>query len=293
MHNIRVAAIQMRVSNNVGSNVESAVSLVKRAANERAQIVVLPELFSYPYFCKDQDPSWLQYARPAKGNSLLDTFRALARECSVILPISFFERVGNTCFNSIAVIDNLGHLAGIYRKAHIPDGPGYQEKFYFTPGDIAFRPFPTQACQLGTLICWDQWFPEPARLLALQGAELIVYPTAIGSEPTQPELDSCGHWRRTMQGHAAANLIPIVAANRVGTERGAEAAVTFYGSSFITDPTGALLAEADRKNETVLYADLDMDSFQKQRLEWGVYRDRRPDLYHGITSHDGMPPCDR
>lgn len=283
----------MRISENVEKNINLALSLVRKTAAEGAHIAVLPELFAYPYFCKDQDPAWMKFARSAAESPLVESFRTIAKECSIVLPLSFFERAGNACFNSTAVIDNTGALSGVYRKAHIPDGPGYQEKFFFTPGDIPFKPFTTQVCQLGTLICWDQWFPEPARLLSLQGAELIVYPTAIGSEPMEPELDSRGHWRRVMQGHAAANLVPIIAANRVGIETGLTTEVTFYGNSFIADPTGALIAEAGEEDEALLYADIDLEAFERQRLQWGVYRDRRPDLYSGITSFDGISSCRR
>ena len=205
-----------------------------------------------------------------------------------MLPVSFFERANNAFFNSLVVFDADGSDLGLYRKAHIPDGPGYQEKFYFSPGDTGFRVFDSRYGRLGVAICWDQWFPEAARVMALQGAEILFYPTAIGSEPQAPEINSRGHWTRVMQGHAAANLVPVVAANRVGREIGRESEITFYGGSFISDATGALIVHADQE-ETILYADLDLQALAAQRLEWGLFRDRRPELYTPILTLDGNP----
>jgi N-carbamoylputrescine amidase len=240
---------------------------------------LLPELFADPYFCKDKDAAFFALAVPADNHPMLTRFAALARELGVVLPISFFERAGDDHFNSLAVLDADGTNRGIYRKAHIPHGAGYEETFYFTPGDTPFAPLATAIGKLGALVCWDQWFPEPARLLALGGAEVLVYPSAIGSEPLVPDFDSAAHWRRVMQGHAAANLVPLVAANRIGEERGRDAAVTFYGSSFIADHTGAVVAEANRGEETVISAEFDLDAIAASRRDWGVFGDRRPELY--------------
>lgn len=211
----------------------------------------------------------------------------LAKELGVVLPVSFFERSGNTYFNSLAMIDADGRQLGVYRKSHIPDGPGYQEKFYFSPGDSGFRVWETRFGKVGAGICWDQWFPETARVMALQGAEILCYPTAIGSEPPDPDYDSCPHWTRTMQGHAAANIMPVIASNRIGAEQGANCALTFYGSSLIAGPTGELLEQAGRKVEQILLAEFDLDEIQKMRSGWGIFRDRRPDLYQTLISLDG------
>jgi N-carbamoylputrescine amidase len=221
------------------------------------------------------------------GNPVLARFSALARELGVVLPFSFFERAHNAYFNSLAMIDADGSLLGIYRKSHIPEGPGYHEKYYFSPGDTGFRVWKTRYGVLGVGICWDQWFPEAARCMALMGAEVLLYPTAIGSEPHDASIDSRDHWQRCMQGHAAANLMPLVASNRVGTERGQKYEMTFYGSSFIADPTGAKVVEADRSSETVITATFDLDAARAQRHAWGVFRDRRPELYAPILTLDG------
>ncbi|MDN5864403.1 MAG: N-carbamoylputrescine amidase [Gammaproteobacteria bacterium] len=286
MRKLKVAAVQMRMNTEPEENIGHAEALVREAAADGARLVLLPELFAYPYFCKDKDRSLLSLAAPAKNHPALARFADLARALGVVLPISFFERAGENCFNSLAALDADGATRGIYRKAHIPEGPGYEEKFYFTPGDTPFEPVATAAGKIGALVCWDQWFPEPARLLALHGAELLLYPSAIGSEPQAPELDSSGHWRRVMQGHAAANVMPVVAANRVGEERGRDASVTFYGSSFIADHTGAIVAEADRESETIIAAEFDLDAVARARREWGVFRDRRPELYRDLAVID-------
>ena len=211
----------------------------------------------------------------------------MARELGVVLPISVFERANNAFYNSIAVVDADGSVLGSYRKSHIPEGPGYHEKFYFSPGDTGFKVFDTRYAKLGVAICWDQWFPEAARSMALMGAEMLLYPTAIGSEPQDASIDSSGHWQRTMQGHAAANVMPVVASNRIGTEKGEKYTMTFYGSSFIASPTGEKLAEADRESESVLTATFDLDEVRRYRQAWGVFRDRRPDLYYPLLSLDG------
>ncbi len=206
------------------------------------------------------------------------------------MPVSFFERAGQVFYNSIAIIDADGSVLGVYRKSHIPDGPGYHEKFYFNPGDTGFPVWETAFAKVGTLICWDQWFPEPARILALKGAEVICYPTAIGSEPHDPSINSRDHWQRTMQGHSAANLTPVIASNRIGREQGKNAEITFYGSSFITGVDGAKLVEAGQHDEEVLTATLDLEANRRTRLNWGVFRDRRPDLYGELLTLDGKHP---
>ena len=205
----------------------------------------------------------------------------------MVLPVSFFERGNNAYFNSVAIIDADGRNLGLYRKSHIPDGPGYQEKFYFSPGDTGFKAWDTRVGRIGVGICWDQWFPEAARVMALQGAEILLYPTAIGSEPSDPSLVTTGHWQRTMQGHAAANIMPVIASNRIGTEKGEKYSMTFYGSSFIASHTGEKVAEADRVSESVLTATFDLDEVRRYRQSWGVFRDRRPDLYYPLLSLDG------
>lgn len=283
---VKVAAVQMSVGPDEEENIAQAMHWVDLAADAGAQIILLPELFSTPYFCKDQDPRFFALARSRDEHPALRAMQELARRRQVVLPVSFFERAGNAFFNSLVLFDADGRDLGLYRKAHIPDGPGYQEKFYFSPGDTGFQVFPTRYGRLGVAICWDQWFPEAARVMALRGAEILLYPTAIGSEPQAPEIDSRGHWTRVMQGHAAANLIPVIAANRIGREIGRDAEITFYGGSFITDPTGALIAEAGSK-EGWISADLDLGTIAAQRIEWGLFRDRRPDLYGAIHSLDG------
>ncbi len=283
---VRVAAIQMAISEDRSANLAKAEHWLRQAAATGAQIILLQELFSTPYFCKDQNIDFFALAHPHPEDPALLRMQTLAAELGVVLPVSFFERAGNAYFNSLVTYDADGRDLGLYRKAHIPDGPGYQEKFYFSPGDTGFRVFPTRYGRLGVAICWDQWFPETARVLALQGAEMLLYPTAIGSEPSAPEIHSRDHWTRTMQGHAAANVLPVIAANRIGKEDGESASITFYGGSFITDGTGALLAQADLE-EGFIHADLDLEAIARQRIDWGLFRDRRPDLYAPICSFDG------
>lgn len=279
MSKVSFAATQMACVEDRGSNVALAEQQVRDAAARGAQIILLQELFETPYFCKDQDNAYFELAHEANDNALLERFQALAKELSVVLPVSFFERANNNYFNSIGIVDADGTLLGIYRKSHIPNSPGYQEKFYFSPGDTGFRAWQTKYACIGVAICWDQWFPECARAMAVMGAEILLYPTAIGSEPQDPALDSRHHWRRTMQGHAAANVMPLVASNRIGTEQGEKCAITFYGSSFITDHTGEVVAQADDHSESVLTATFDLDAVRRYRHAWGVFRDRRPDLY--------------
>ncbi len=287
MSKITLAATQMACGEDRQTNIRNAGEQVRKAAAAGAQIILLQELFETPYFCKDQDSKYFDLAHAVEESSFLREFSALARELSVVLPISFFERAGNTFFNSIAIIDADGEILGVYRKSHIPNSPGYQEKYYFSPGDTGFRVWHTRYGCIGVAICWDQWFPEAARSMVLQGAEVLFYPTAIGSEPGFPDLDSRDHWQRVMQGHSAANCVPVVASNRVGAEKGASCDVTFYGSSFITDHTGAKLCEADRTETTVLTAEVDLDVMRKERVTWGLFRDRRPDLYGGLMHMDG------
>jgi N-carbamoylputrescine amidase len=285
---VTLAAAQFSCTWDRQANIAKAKDMVRRAASQGANIVVLPELFETPYFCQDQSAEHFALAQEFEGNSLIAEFASLARELSVVLPLSFFERAKNAYFNALAVIDTDGAIIGRYRKSHIPDGPGYQEKYYFHPGDSGFRSFPTRYANLGAAICWDQWFPEAARIMALKGADVLVYPTAIGSEPAPaPPVDSLDHWRRVMQGHAAANYLPLVAANRVGVERGQAGEIRFYGSSFITGPTGEIVADLGREEEGVIGARFDFDEIAKARASWGLFRDRRPELYGPILSADG------
>jgi N-carbamoylputrescine amidase len=271
-------------------NVARAEALVRRAASRGAELILLQELFETPYFCKDQQPEHFALAQRYEGSPLIARMSRLAAELGVVLPISFFERANNAYFNSLAMIDGDGRVLGAYRKSHIPDGPGYQEKYYFTPGDTGFRVWHTKVGMVGVGICWDQWFPEAARAMAIMGAELLLYPTAIGSEPQDPKLDSRRHWQRVMQGHAAANMVPVLASNRVGIEVGQSCTTTFYGSSFITDGTGGMLAEAGTEGEAVLTATLDLDALETARAAWGLFRDRRPELYLPILTFDGKEP---
>ena len=286
-----LSAIQMAMAEDVATNVATAERLVREAAKQGAQVVLIPELFEGHYFCKDQTADDLKRALPIEGHPTVEHFRGVARELGVVLPISVYERTNNALFNTVAMIDADGTVMGIYRKSHIPDGPGYTEKYYFSPGDTGFRVWNTRHGVIGVGICWDQWFPEAARAMALQGAEAILYPTAIGSEPPNPTWDSSGHWQRVMQGHAGANLVPVVAANRIGREQGRSTEITFYGSSFIADATGAKVAEANRTDEAVLVAKFDPAELRQMRLSWGLFRDRRPELYRSLTSLDGGVCC--
>ena len=285
MGTVTVAAVQMRCTSRVEENIARAESLVREAAKEGAQIILLPELFEHPYFCQERRYEYYAFAKPVEENDAVRHFAGIARELSTVLPISFFERDKNRLFNTVAVLDADGSNLGIYRKTHIPDDHYYQEKFYFTPGDTGFQVFKTRYGTIGIGICWDQWFPETARGMAVKGAELLFYPTAIGSEPIL-SVDSMPHWRRCMQGHAACNLMPVVA-NRVGLEEvvpcaengGQKSALQFYGSSFITDGTGELLKTMDRQSEGVILAKFDLDALAADRFAWGLFRDRRPEVY--------------
>jgi N-carbamoylputrescine amidase len=287
MSKVTVAATQMACSWDREANVARAEKLIREAARRGANIVLIQELFETPYFCKDHDARYFDLAKPLERHPAVEHFRALARELDVVLPVSVFEHENNAFYNSLVMVDAGGEVLGSYRKSHIPEGPGYHEKYYFSPGDTGFKVFDTRFAKLGVAICWDQWFPETARAMALMGAEILMYPTAIGSEPHDPSLDSSAHWQRTMQGHAAANVMPLVASNRIGVEEGAHYAMTFYGSSFIASHTGEKIAEADRSSETVLTAELDLDAVRRYREAWGVFRDRRPDLYYPLLSLDG------
>jgi len=287
---VTVAATQFACEPDRIVNLAKAERVVREAQARGAQVVLLQELFETPYFCKDHDLRHFELALPIAENPAVQRMQALAAELQVVLPISVFERAGNAFFNSVAMIDADGALLGVYRKSHIPESPGYHEKFFFSPGDTGFRVWRTRYGVIGVAICWDQWFPESARIMALQGAELLLYPTAIGSEPQDLSIDSQPHWQRTMQGHAAANITPLIASNRVGMEQGANWQVQYYGSSFIADHTGAVVLQADRDSEIVLTARFDLDAIRAYRHSWGVFRDRRPDLYGPLLTLDGKVP---
>lgn len=287
MRKVKVAATQMSCSANIDENIAKAESFVREAAQKGAQIILLQELFETPYFCQKESPKYYSYAKELAENKAVNHFKAIAKELKIVLPISFYEKKNNARYNSLAVIDSTGEILGVYRKSHIPDGPGYEEKFYFNPGDTGFKVWDTSYGKIGVGVCWDQWFPEAARCMALMGAELLFYPTAIGSEPQDNSIDSKDHWQTCMLGHAAANLIPVIASNRIGSEEDEDSRIVFYGSSFIAGPQGNMLIEADRANEAVLVAEFDLDQLEKQRIEWGIFRDRRPELYRIITSNDG------
>jgi N-carbamoylputrescine amidase len=289
---VTVAALQFACGWDVDANIATADRLVRQAAKQGAQIILIQELFETPYFCIEQDSRHLRLATSVADNKAIANFTQVARELGVVLPVSFFEKANNSFFNSIAVLDADGANLGVYRKAHIPNGPGYQEKNYFSPGDTGFRVFDTKFARIGVAICWDQWFPETARALALKGAELIFFPTAIGSEPPPAlPVNSRDHWQRTQQGHAAANLTPVIVSNRIGTERALQDPdglyIRFYGSSFIADPTGAKVAEAGEEGEAVITAKFDLARNEELRNNWFVFRDRRPDLYGALTTYDG------
>jgi N-carbamoylputrescine amidase len=288
MRTVTLAATQFACGWDIEKNLARAEALVRQAAGAGAQIILLQELFETPYFCQDQLADHYALARPFADNPVIARFARLAGELGVVLPVSFFERAGHSHFNSLAMVDADGSVFGLYRKSHIPDGPGYQEKFYFTPGDTGFKVWKTRFGMVGAGICWDQWFPESARAMALLGAEILFYPTAIGTEPPPaPPVDSRDHWRRVMQGHAGANYMPLVASNRIGRETGQAGEVTFYGSSFIASPTGEIVAELGRGDEGIVTASFDLDAVAKMRASWGLFRDRRPDLYGPLTGHNG------
>ncbi len=283
MTHLSVAAIQMTFSEDRKTNVERVSEFVREAAGRGAQVILPSELFEGLYFCREERDAFFDLAHPVFQHPTIEHFQALAAELGVVIPVSFFERAGQTYYNSIAIVDADGRLLGTYRKSHIPDGPGYEEKFYFRPGNTGFRVWPTRHGTIGVGICWDQWFPEAARAMVLLGAEVLFYPTAIGSEPETPELDTKDPWQRAMVGHAVSNVIPVVAANRVGTEGGQ----TFYGHSFIADQRGDRVAELGRTDQGVIVASFDRDELRRNRASFGFFRDRRPDLYGVLTTADG------
>lgn len=284
MRKVVVAATQMSCTWDREATLAKAEKLVREAASKGANIILLQELFETPYFCQRHDFEYMDLATTLEENPVVKRFQEVAKELDVVIPVSFFERAGNAAFNSIAIIDADGTVLGKYRKTHIPDGMPYAEKFFFTPGDTGFKVWKTKYATIGVGICWDQWFPEAARCMALLGAEILFYPTAIGSEPVL-QTDSKPHWQRCMQGHAAANIMPVVASNRIGHEVQKDSEMTFYGSSFIADETGGLVAEADRETEGVITAEFDLDAIAQKRREWGVFRDRRPEMYGTLLTH--------
>lgn len=287
MRKVTVAATQMSCSHSIEENIRKADALVREAASRGAQIILLQELFETPYFCQKEKSDYYIYATELEENKAVKHFRGLAKELQVVLPISFYEKKNYARYNSLAVIDADGSVLGLYRKSHIPDGPGYEEKFYFNPGDTGFQVWKTRYAKIGVGVCWDQWYPEAARCMALMGAELLFYPTAIGSEPQDGSIDSKEHWQMCMRGHAASNLMPVIASNRIGLESDEDSSITFYGSSFIAGPQGSMVLEAGREEEAVLVAEFDLDQLEVQRIEWGIFRDRRPDLYKAIATYDG------
>ena len=288
MRTVTVATTQMACGWDKQKNIDTATELVTKAAKAGANIVLLQELFETPYFCQVHDFDYFKLATSVADNAAINHFKAWAKELDIVLPISFYEKSGNTFFNSVTVIDADGEILGTYRKTHIPDGIPYAEKFYFTPGDTSFKVWDTKYAKIGVGICWDQWFLECARSMALMGAELLFYPTAIGDEPTLG-INSKGHWQRCMQGHAAANLMPVIAANRIGTEtisqNGNDSTLEFYGSSFITDGRGEIIQEASKDKKEVLTATFDLDELAIARRQWGVFRDRRPSMYGTLLTH--------
>jgi N-carbamoylputrescine amidase len=282
MRNVTFAALQFACSIDRSQNIATAERLARRAAHLGANVIVLPELFETPYFCAVQDRRFFDLAAPLANHPTVHHFQRLAAELAVVIPVPVFEAAATALFNSVVVVNSNGEVASRYRKSHIPQAPGYEEKFYFSPGDTGFAPIPTAYGLLGIGICWDQWFPEAARALALNGAEFLLYPTAIGSEPSDKSYDSMEHWRIVMRGHAAANMLPVVAANRIGSESISAASPRFYGSSFIAGPTGTLAAQMDRDSEGVVTATFDLDQCRSDRISWGCFRDRRPDLYQPL-----------
>lgn len=289
MSKVKIACVQMLCSADRMENIAKAEKSVCAAAQNGANIILLPELFERHYFCQERRYDYYEYAESVEDNLAVQRLQKLSAELNVVLPVSFYEKDGNVFYNSAAILDG-GKLLGVYRKTHIPDDHYYQEKFYFTPGNTGFKVFATQFGNVGVGICWDQWFPETARCLALNGADVILYPTAIGSEPIL-SVDSAEHWQRVMQGHAAANVLPVAAANRIGTETvspsaengGQSSSLVFYGSSFLTDATGKIIARAAREKEQILYAEYDFDEIKRLRREWGLFRDRRPETYMAIV----------
>lgn len=292
-----VAAIQMKCGRDVLENIKTADRLVRDAVKKGADIILLPELFEWQYFCQERRYEYYEYAKSVDEDAAVVHFTEVARELGVVIIVSFYEKDVNQLYNTAAVIDADGTRLGIYRKTHIPDDHYYQEKFYFVPGNTGFKVFNTKFGCIGVGICWDQWFPETARAMAVEGAEVLFYPTAIGSEPIL-DCDSMMHWRRCMQGHAACNLVPVVAANRIGVETvkpceengGQSSSLKFYGSSFITDNTGDIIYQAGRDEEEVIVHKFDLDKLAYDRLSWGLFRDRRPEVYNKAISKELIQP---
>ena len=288
MREVTFAATQMACSKNSKDNIDKAVNLIESAAKKGANVILIQELFETQYFCKDQKEELFELAKPFEDNPTIHLMSQVAKDNNVVLPVSFFEKSNKAHFNTIAMIDSDGTIMGRYRKSHIPDGPGYQEKFYFNPGNTGFKVWDTKFCKVGVGICWDQWSSEAAKIMALKGAEVILYPTAIGGEPdNNDDFDSSDMWQRAMIGHAAVNQVPIIASNRIGSEEGYEISNFFYGRSFITDFTGEIKAEASRDKEEILIAKIDLDEAEGFRNSWGIFRDRRPDLYSALLDLDG------
>ena len=287
MKEVTVAATQMACSNDTDKNVSNAEKLVRQAASEGAQIILIQELFESQYFCMDQKEELFELSKPFENHPTIKKFSELAKELKVVLPVSFFEKANRAHYNSVAIVDADGSILGKYRKSHIPDGPGYQEKFYFNPGDTGFKVWNTKYAKIGVGICWDQWFPEAARSMVLNGAELLLYPTAIGGEPEDDGFDSSDMWQRAMIGHAASNQIPVIASNRIGTEKGIDIENYFYGRSFVTNHIGDKIAEGSRDKEEVLIGKINLSEAETLRNVWGVFRDRRPELYKGLLNLDG------
>ena len=287
MKEVTVAATQMACSNETDKNVSNAEKLVRQAASEGAQIILIQELFESQYFCMDQKEELFELSKPFENHPTIKKFSELAKELKVVLPVSFFEKANRAHYNSVAIVDADGSVLGKYRKSHIPDGPGYQEKFYFNPGDTGFKVWNTKYAKIGVGICWDQWFPEAARSMVLSGAELLLYPTAIGGEPEDDGFDSSDMWQRAMIGHSASNQIPVIASNRIGTEKGIDIENYFYGRSFVTNHVGDKIAEGSRDKEEVLLGKINLSEAETLRNVWGVFRDRRPELYKGLLNLDG------
>ena len=287
MREVTVAATQMACSNDTDKNVSNAEKLVRQAASKGAQIILIQELFESQYFCMDQKEELFELSKPFENHPTIKKFSELAKELKVVLPVSFFEKANRAHYNSVAIVDADGSVLGKYRKSHIPDGPGYQEKFYFNPGDTGFKVWNTKYAKIGVGICWDQWFPEAARSMVLSGAELLLYPTAIGGEPEDDGFDSSDMWQRAMIGHSASNQIPVIASNRIGTEKGIDIENYFYGRSFVTNHTGDKIAEGSRDREEVLIGKINLSEAETLRNVWGVFRDRRPELYKGLLNLDG------
>ena len=287
MVNPVVACSQISCTWDQDKNIDKAEQLINKAVKKGVNIFLLQELFTSPYFCSSQDPKFFKLAQPFENNNLIEKFSKIASKFSVVLPVSFFEKDKNSYYNSVAIIDSNGEVLGKYRKSHIPQNPGYEEKYYFSPGNSGFKVWETRVCKIGVGICWDQWFPEVSRILTLKGAEVLLYPTAIGGEPEDDGFDSSDMWQRAMIGHSAANQIPVVASNRIGTEQGEEISNYFYGRSFITNHVGDKIAEAGRDKEEVLIGKVNLDEAENLRNVWGVFRDRRTDLYNDLLKLDG------